>query len=113
MARYKEKSDEVMAIFSDFSPDVKPISIDEAFIDITGTERLLGPAETVAKNLKNAVREKTGLIVSLGLASNEPPCGKPRGIKSDFRISIPPRLPRGCLNRTGLPLSLPGEKRSL
>jgi DNA polymerase-4 len=71
MERYQEKSEEVMAIFSDFSPNVKAISIDEAFIDITGTEKLLGPAEVVACNLKMKVKNETGLIVSLGLASNK------------------------------------------
>ncbi|MDR3138912.1 MAG: DNA polymerase IV [Treponema sp.] len=71
MGRYKEKSQEVLAVFSDFSPDVKAISIDEAFIDITGTERLFGPPETLAKNLKERVLRKTGLVVSLGLASNK------------------------------------------
>jgi DNA polymerase-4 len=71
MTRYREKSREVMAAFSHFSPSVKAISIDEAFIDITGTERLLGPPETVARNVKAAVLKETGLIVSLGLASNK------------------------------------------
>jgi DNA polymerase-4 len=71
MARYKEKSLEVMTIFSDFSPDVKAISIDEAFIDITGTENLFGPPELAARNLKERVLKETGLIISLGLASNK------------------------------------------
>jgi DNA polymerase-4 len=71
MTRYKEKSEEVMAILSTFSPDVKAISIDEAFVDITGTERLFGPAETLAKKLKEKVLKETGLVISLGLASNK------------------------------------------
>jgi DNA polymerase-4 len=71
MKRYREKSDEVMAVFSDFTPDVRQISIDEAFLDITGTEKLFGPPALVAKKLKEAVRSKTGLTVSLGLASNK------------------------------------------
>lgn len=70
MKRYREKSREVMAVFYDFSPDVQQISIDEAFIDITGTERLFGPPETTARTLKAAVREHTGLTVSAGLAAN-------------------------------------------
>jgi DNA polymerase-4 len=71
MRRYRERSDEVMAIFSQFSPDVKAISIDEAFINITGTEKLLGPPELVGQNIKEKVLTATGLIVSLGLASNK------------------------------------------
>lgn len=67
-ARYHQKSEEVMNIFSSYSPTVIQISVDEAFIDITGTERLWGSPQTVAKRLQNEVREKTGLTVSIGLA---------------------------------------------
>ncbi|MDR1947934.1 MAG: DNA polymerase IV [Spirochaetaceae bacterium] len=71
MKRYREKSAEVMAIFADFSPDVKQISVDEAFLDITGTEGIFGVPGEAAKKLKEAVRGRTGLTVSLGLASNK------------------------------------------
>ncbi|MDR2631178.1 MAG: DNA polymerase IV [Spirochaetaceae bacterium] len=71
MKRYREKSGEVMAIFSEFSPEVRQISIDEAFLDITGTTGLFGPPAETAKKLKEVVRERTGLTVSLGLASNK------------------------------------------
>ena len=70
MRRYREKSAEVMAVFSEFTPDVRQISVDEAFLDITGTEKLFGPPELAGAKLKRAVREKTGLTVSLGIASN-------------------------------------------
>jgi DNA polymerase-4 len=70
MNRYREKSAEVMGVFADFAPDVRQISVDEAFLDITGTEKLLGPPAQLGAKLKEAVREKTGLTVSLGLASN-------------------------------------------
>jgi DNA polymerase-4 len=71
MDRYHEKSSELMAIFRDSSPDVEQLSIDEAFLDITGTEKLFGPPEETAKRLKKKVREKTGLTVSIGMASNK------------------------------------------
>jgi DNA polymerase-4 len=71
MKRYREKSCEVMNIFSEFTPDVRQISIDEAFLDITGTERLFGPPAVLARKLKSAVHERTGLSVSAGLASNK------------------------------------------
>ena len=71
MGRYQEKSDEVMKIFGDFSPDVEQLSIDEAFIDITGTRRLFGPPAEAAKKLKERVRAETGLTVSAGIASNK------------------------------------------
>jgi len=71
MDRYREKSDEIMTIFGDFSPDVEQLSIDEAFIDITGTEGLFGPPCDAAKRLKERVRSETGLTVSVGIASNK------------------------------------------
>jgi DNA polymerase-4 len=71
MKRYLEKSNEVMAVFSDFSPVVQQLSVDEAFLDITGTEKLFGPPPALAGKLKKTVLEKTGLTVSAGLASNK------------------------------------------
>jgi DNA polymerase-4 len=71
MGRYREKSDEIMRIFGDFSPVVEQLSIDEAFLDITGTEGLFGPPEAAAKKLKERIRLETGLTVSTGIASNK------------------------------------------
>jgi len=71
MSRYREKSDEIMKIFGDFSPAVEQLSIDEAFLDITGTEGLFGPPDLAAKKLKERIRLETGLTVSTGGASNK------------------------------------------
>ncbi|GMO44731.1 MAG: hypothetical protein Pg6C_06470 [Treponemataceae bacterium] len=71
MKRYLEKSAEVMAVFEEFSPDVLQMSVDEAFIDLFGTERLFGPPENAARMLKKTVFERTGLTVSCGLAANK------------------------------------------
>jgi DNA polymerase-4 len=71
MKRYREVSARIMAILGDFSPDLRQLSIDEAFLDITNTERLFGPPDSLAKKLKAAVREKTGLTISAGIASNK------------------------------------------
>jgi len=71
MNRYREKSEEIMAIFGDFTPDVEQLSVDEAFLDITGTEGLFGPPEDLAKKLKERIRKETGLTVSVGIASNK------------------------------------------
>jgi DNA polymerase-4 len=91
MKRYKEKSSEVMAVFSNFSPQVKQISIDEAFLDITGTERLFGPPANTAKKLKETVQNKTGLTVSLGLASNKYVAKISSGMsKPDGTYIVPP-----------------------
>jgi DNA polymerase-4 len=69
--RYKELSDIVFKILEGVSPLVEPISIDEAFVDLTGTERLLGEPVAIGRRIKNAIREKTGLVASVGIAPNK------------------------------------------
>ena len=71
MERYRAISARVMEILGDFSPNLRQLSIDEAFLVITGTERLFGPPEILAGKLKAAIREKTGLTVSVGIAPNK------------------------------------------
>ncbi len=71
MERYCELSDEIMEILGGFSPLVEQLSIDEAFLDCTGTERLFGPPEKLGMKIKAAVRERTGLTASVGIASNK------------------------------------------
>jgi DNA polymerase IV len=68
--RYAERSAEVMSIFEEFTPDLRRMSIDEAFMDMTGTERLWGPPAEAAALLKRRVREETGLGISVGVAPN-------------------------------------------
>ncbi|TMC68400.1 MAG: DNA polymerase IV [Chloroflexi bacterium] len=79
--RYVEASDAVMAIFEERTPLVEPISLDEAFLDVTATEHLFGGAVSMAKEIKRAVRERCGLVVSVGVATNKL-CAK---IGSDLR----------------------------
>ncbi|MCF0241618.1 MAG: DNA polymerase IV [Treponema sp.] len=100
--RYSEISWQIMQIFSRFSPDVQQMSIDEAFIDLTGTERLFGPPEETAKKIKKTVKEETGLTISIGLASSKyfaklsSSINKPDGFyfmkpgtETDYMLSIP------------------------
>src|SRR3954447_2492679 len=70
-SRYREMSDRIFAIFDEFSPSVQPLSIDEAFLDLTGTEQLQGPAEHVARAIKERIRRDTGLTASIGVAPNK------------------------------------------
>lgn len=70
MARYRELSERIMAIFGEFSPEVRQISVDEAFLDMSGTGGLFGPPAAAARALKDRVRAETGLSVSVGVASN-------------------------------------------
>jgi DNA polymerase-4 len=68
MDRYVEISRAIREVFNAFSPVVEPLSLDEAFLDLSGSERLLGPALEVARALKRRVIERTGLVVSVGVA---------------------------------------------
>jgi DNA polymerase-4 len=71
MARYKEVSCQVFKIFHLFTPLVEPVSIDEAFLDATGSTRLFGQPEEMAATIKRVVREETGLTISAGLAPSK------------------------------------------
>ena len=79
--RYLEASDAVMAVFDEQTPLVEPISLDEAFLDVTATEHLFGGAVAMAIQIKRAVRERCGLVVSVGVAANKL-CAK---VGSDLR----------------------------
>jgi DNA polymerase-4 len=68
MGRYAAESQRIFAIFRRFTPVVQGVSLDEAFLDLTGSERLLGPAVEVAQRLRAAVRAETDLAVSVGIA---------------------------------------------
>jgi len=71
MSRYKEVSDQVFDIFFRFTPLVEPLSIDEAFLDVTGSSRLFGDPVSIAGKIKRLVREETGLTVSAGVAPSK------------------------------------------
>ena len=66
MARYRHISGKVMAILKTFSPLVEPVSIDEAFMDITGCERLQGPPGEVGRAIKADISDRLGLTCSVG-----------------------------------------------
>ncbi len=68
MAKYARESRRIFGIFGRFTPAVEGLSLDEAFLDLTGSERLLGPAADVAERLRREVRAETGLAVSVGIA---------------------------------------------
>lgn len=70
MKRYKAASRQVFAIFSRYTPFVQPVSIDEAFLDISGSAHLFGGGEKLAHDLRRAVREECALTCSAGLAPN-------------------------------------------
>jgi len=99
---YVKLSDQVMDLMSNYSSLVQPISIDEAFLDVTASTRLFGAPEKIAKKIKAAVREETGLTVSAGVAASKfvakiasdlrKPDGLtvvPRGTEREFLAPLP------------------------
>ncbi len=71
MARYAEVSEQVHSVFQEFTPEIEPIALDEAFLDITGSERLFGGPLELATQLKQRVRERTELTVTVAVAPNK------------------------------------------
>ena len=85
--RYQEVSATIMRVFSDFSPDVEALSLDEAFLEMTGSEQLFGDPQSIGRRLKSAIREATdGLTASVGLSATKyvakvaSACQKPDGL---------------------------------
>jgi DNA polymerase IV len=68
---YREYSAKVFKILRGYSPLVEPMSLDEAFVDLTGCEKLHGPVLKAAAKIRNEVREVLGLNASIGIASNK------------------------------------------
>ena len=69
--RYQEISSQVMDVLADFSPRVEALSMDEAFVDMTGAERLFGSPREMGSRIKRAVREATRLDISVGVANTK------------------------------------------
>jgi nucleotidyltransferase/DNA polymerase involved in DNA repair len=71
MARYAEMSERIFAILREVTDLVEPLSIDEAFLDVTASRRLLGTAEEIGRGLKARIRSELGLVASIGIAPNK------------------------------------------
>ncbi|WP_294521102.1 DNA polymerase IV [uncultured Anaerovibrio sp.] len=69
--RYAEVSQQIFDIFDHYSPLIEPLSIDEAFLDLTGMERLMDSPRQYALKLKQEIKEKTGIVASVGIAPNK------------------------------------------
>jgi DNA polymerase-4 len=71
MQRYQEVSRTVFGVFHEITPLVEGLSLDEAFLDVTASQALLGGAAEIAQRIKRRIRELTGLSASVGVASNK------------------------------------------
>jgi DNA polymerase IV len=81
MERYCGVSERIMTLFSGYTPLVEPAGLDEAYLDMTGTERLFGGAESAAHSIKSAIREAERLTASVGIGPNK----RVAKIASDFQ----------------------------
>src|SRR5512144_466130 len=96
--RYTEISEMVMKVFGDFSPEVEALSLDEAFLDMSGSEHLFGGPAAIGRKLKDAVKEATGLVASVGVSGTKyvakvaSDYGKPDGL-----VVVPPQDAMGWL----------------
>ena len=70
-AKYLYACGQALQIYRTFTPIVEPFSVDEAFLDLTGTERLFGPPEAVARAIKKEIYQKLQLTCSIGIAPNK------------------------------------------
>ena len=71
MEKYSQASHQVLAILETFTPWIQPVSIDEAFLDVTGSLNLFGDARSLARRIKDTIRAQTGLTASVGIAPNK------------------------------------------
>ena len=71
MDRYREISRRILKILSSYTPKLEPMSIDEAFLDITGCEKLFGKAEDIVREIKTRIKKEVGLSCSMGVAPNK------------------------------------------
>lgn len=70
-AKYVRVSRQIMDIFLHYTPLVEPLSLDEAFLDVRGSEGLFGPAETIGREIQRRIREELDLTASVGIGPNK------------------------------------------
>ncbi|MDH4036928.1 MAG: DNA polymerase IV [Candidatus Krumholzibacteria bacterium] len=71
MSRYVELSHEIRRIFETYTPLIEPLSIDEAFLDVTASRALFGSGEEIGRLIKRRIRDEVGLVASVGVAPNK------------------------------------------
>ena len=71
MQKYSAVSGQIMTLLETFTPLIQPLSIDEAFLDVTGSVGIFGDGPTIAQRIKSAIQAQTGLTASVGIAPNK------------------------------------------
>jgi len=71
MSHYAEVSDQIHEILNRYTPLIEPLSLDEAFLDVTGSVSLFGPASTIAARIKEDIQSELRLVASVGVAPNK------------------------------------------
>ncbi len=71
MDRYKEVSEQIFSIMKEFTPYIEPLSVDEAFLEVSGMSTMYSGPKALGRAIKDRVFEETGLIISAGLAPNK------------------------------------------
>lgn len=69
--RYREASRTILAIYRDYTPLVEPLSLDEAYLDVTGVDRCRGSASLMAQEIRARIRDEVGITASAGIAPNK------------------------------------------
>ena len=110
MAHYKSVSEQIFHVFREFTPLVEGLSLDEAFLDVTASVTLFGSPERIAAAIKQAIRERTALTASVGVAQNKlvakiaSDLDKPDGLTvvwpADYSKTLDP-LPAGVIPGIG------------
>jgi DNA polymerase-4 len=106
--RYSDASETFMAILSEFTPDIEPLGLEEAYLDLSGFESLYGPARETALRIKQRIKDELGITASVGIAGSKVVAKVASGLsKPDGLIEVAPGQERLFL--APLPLArLPG-----
>jgi DNA polymerase-4 len=98
MEKYARESERIMAVFRSYTDLVEPVSIDEAFLDVTGSARALGTGDEIGRKLKVAIRKDTELTASVGVASSKLVAKIASDMqKPDGLVVVPPGTEAGFL----------------
>lgn len=98
MKRYGEVSEQVFALLEGFTPLIEPVSVDEAFLDVSGATRLFGDGPTIANAIRHTIRESLQLTASVGVATNKFLAKLSSDMNKPDGVTVVPRDPDEIVN---------------